>query len=735
MTLGDLKFTLGLDLKPYAESLKTAIRLGQAAGKSIDDALKLKPPTAGITHIDAELKKLDNTLKQIVPDAKKVATETTQMTTQISKGDAAVKQKTNSLKGMASELRQLSRMMRLFTGGFIAQLLNPIKQFVDESIQQFAKLEQANRLLLTRLGGDRQKFSELNNQSLSGPKVFDLASVKDSQGIFSGVTNDTDSIKQLVKVATDYAVVSGKNLPDASKILLASLNGDITALKELDPRFAQLTKTQLANGDAIRLVGELTAGATDQFVQGAGKLKVYENQWNEVKAAFGEGLFTSVMGELDTFNSSLDGTGSSITKLAKGIGEAIVFIAKWATIWGVVITAIKGVKFTLDLLGTSLKDIRNSILDANREIANLPSKLPIIGQFYDKIKNKANEYLDKLKEIINAQSNMGGAINDNKKIQYNSQGNQVTTGQGDKNPVRGEGVNNTKSNSGSNTQALQEEKEELDEVAKKKEDLIKLQARYNDAVSKGYKGLASDLKLQIDELNKEIERLINGIEQVERKLANRGANGKQNDYAEGATKPGNEPTAQLKPDENAWMQYWTVGLNYAKQIMDILNKRPENLFQTFMQIMGVVGQIAGMLIPGAGGLIGAITGIFGTIGNILGFNKGTDPVVPGSGNTDSVLAKLTPGEVVINKPRVNQLVSQFGLGFIKWLNGGGSLLPAIPGHYNTGGIVQNIIQEKRSLRNTGDILLNGKIIDDRAKRDITSSGLVLESMSSGNRDI
>ncbi|HCA42132.1 MAG TPA: hypothetical protein DEP28_02650 [Bacteroidetes bacterium] len=56
-------------------------------------------------------------------------------------------------------------------------------------------------------------------------------------------------------------------------------------------------------------------------------------------------------------------------------------------------------------------------------------------------------------------------------------------------------------------------------------------------------------------------------------------------------------------------------------------------------------------------------------GIIMGMNKGG--VVPGSGDTDSVPAMLTPGEVVISKPRVKQLTSWFGSGFKEWLVGDG----------------------------------------------------------------
>lgn len=126
-----------------------------------------------------------------------------------------------------------------------------------------------------------------------------------------------------------------------------------------------------------------------------------------------------------------------------------------------------------------------------------------------------------------------------------------------------------------------------------------------------------------------------------------------------------------------------------------------------------------------GDIFGAVAGIFGTI---LGFSSGTSSV-PGFGNEDTVPAMLTPGEAVIKKSRVSQLVSQYGWGFINWLNGGG-LTPALAGHYNSGGVVS------AALSSSGmGIYLNGKVLDGKTKQRIYKDGFYLESMSIGRKEI
>lgn len=68
----------------------------------------------------------------------------------------------------------------------------------------------------------------------------------------------------------------------------------------------------------------------------------------------------------------------------------------------------------------------------------------------------------------------------------------------------------------------------------------------------------------------------------------------------------------------------------------------------------------------------------------------TGGYVPGTGDSDTVPILATPGELVIRKPRVRSLLSQFGHGFLAWLNGGG-LFPAIAGKYAAGGIVGSAV--------------------------------------------
>ena len=124
----------------------------------------------------------------------------------------------------------------------------------------------------------------------------------------------------------------------------------------------------------------------------------------------------------------------------------------------------------------------------------------------------------------------------------------------------------------------------------------------------------------------------------------------------------------------------------AQQIQNIFNFGSHTVFANFLRALQTTEQIINLFKT-----IDAVKSVVGILGNIFGFIFGGPGFaqgghVPGTGNSDNVPAWLTPGEFVIRKSRVKDLISEYGTGFLAWLNGGG-LLPTIAGKYATGGIV------------------------------------------------
>lgn len=100
-----------------------------------------------------------------------------------------------------------------------------------------------------------------------------------------------------------------------------------------------------------------------------------------------------------------------------------------------------------------------------------------------------------------------------------------------------------------------------------------------------------------------------------------------------------------------------------------------NIIKSVMDTVSIIKSLASLITaPFTGGL------------SLAGMAFASGGMVPGSGDSDSVPAWLTPGELIINKSRVRSLASAFGSGFLSWLNGG-TLLSSSVNRYASGGIV------------------------------------------------
>ncbi|MBX7046656.1 MAG: hypothetical protein K1X86_12555 [Ignavibacteria bacterium] len=163
-------------------------------------------------------------------------------------------------------------------------------------------------------------------------------------------------------------------------------------------------------------------------------------------------------------------------------------------------------------------------------------------------------------------------------------------------------------------------------------------------------------------------------------------------------------------DEDAGKENLTSGGKKEKSENINGKKKSEEPFEIFKSGLGVAQQLGGALknlmttlnigadtfvgkvINGfntALGIIQAVVAVIeavqavGSFFKFLGLAEGG--VVPGTGNTDSIPAMLTPGEFVVNKNSVNKV----GLDFLRWVNNG-TAYSNIAGRFSSGGLVQQV---------------------------------------------
>ena len=148
-----------------------------------------------------------------------------------------------------------------------------------------------------------------------------------------GLTNE--KAKDLVKVATDLAAQTGDSLPAATERLLASLNGQSKALKDLGPAYKRLTEEQSLAGEGVRLVKEQLSGAA-VLLSGkfSGALDQAKNNFSDIFEEIGKAiiqnpkLVASINLLSGVFASLAEKIGDNKDVISNFVTDAIVTMAK-----------------------------------------------------------------------------------------------------------------------------------------------------------------------------------------------------------------------------------------------------------------------------------------------------------------------------------------------------------------------------------------------------------------------
>lgn len=194
----------------------------------------------------------------------------------------------------------LKAMVSSVQDGFsiVERFARPVIQFLQDAVQESLEAEKANKALgnAMRIVGD---FTAEAQQELTAyaDQLARTTELTDDQ-ITSGLAlaksyNLTNSeAKELIKVATDLSALTGDSLNSSVEKLAKTYNGFVSReLKQLRPELRGLTEEQLANGEAVRILGEYVAGTAARMNTGfGGAMNRATKANNEFKEALGDSI-------------------------------------------------------------------------------------------------------------------------------------------------------------------------------------------------------------------------------------------------------------------------------------------------------------------------------------------------------------------------------------------------------------------------------------------------------------
>lgn len=136
-------------------------------------------------------------------------------------------------------------------------------------------------------------------------------------------TSTNREAAQLVTVAADFAVASGKGLEESVTAIAAAMNGATRGVAKFAPEIANLTDEQLRNGEATRILGERFKGlAAGELNTLQGQFTRNKNAVGELVEAFGRGLVGSfaLKGAVADLNTVLE--SATAEQFAEKSGKA-----------------------------------------------------------------------------------------------------------------------------------------------------------------------------------------------------------------------------------------------------------------------------------------------------------------------------------------------------------------------------------------------------------------------------
>jgi hypothetical protein len=211
------------------------------------------------------------------------------MTDQANKLPGSFNETTGSIKGMAAGV----------IGGMIGfNMLSKAANFaietIKEGITEYLEFEKTLAVMQFTTKGNADEFEHLQQQAekLTNTTIYSDDEILKAQTFLTTQGRTESQIKKIIAAATDLSTVTGEGLYSSMRKLDATYEGQLGRLTRLDSSLKQLSKEQLANGDAVTILGKKYDGLAKTVGDTtAGNVQKLSNKWSELKKGLGASIF------------------------------------------------------------------------------------------------------------------------------------------------------------------------------------------------------------------------------------------------------------------------------------------------------------------------------------------------------------------------------------------------------------------------------------------------------------
>ena len=193
-----------------------------------------------------------------------------------------------AMKKLGSEVVNLNRMVAGFAIAKVMQVVSKVVSGATENfLAQNKALAQYNATV-TKFGKSLSNLNKIQNQ-VSRNNFFDGDSINNvtKMAVAMGLTEK--QIEDVLKASTDLAASGVMPLDQAVKELSRSYSGNLEELKRMNPELAKLTKEQLEQGEAVKIIGKQYEGMADAMANTfGGRDTQWKNSFSDLQAEVGE---------------------------------------------------------------------------------------------------------------------------------------------------------------------------------------------------------------------------------------------------------------------------------------------------------------------------------------------------------------------------------------------------------------------------------------------------------------
>ena len=193
-----------------------------------------------------------------------------------------------AMKKLGSEVVNLNKMVSGFAIAKVMQVVSKVTNGATENFLAQNKALQQYNATVAKFGKSLSNLNKIQNE-VSRNNFFDGDSINNATKMAVAMGLTEKQIEDVLKASTDLAASGVMPLDQAVKALSRSYSGNVEELKIMNPELAKLTKEQLAQGEAVRIIGQEYKGMADAMANTfEGRDTQWKNSFSDLQAEVGE---------------------------------------------------------------------------------------------------------------------------------------------------------------------------------------------------------------------------------------------------------------------------------------------------------------------------------------------------------------------------------------------------------------------------------------------------------------